>query len=346
MRRRGAHAAAPPSHFDPMNIGIAFDLKPEHRVHGDGPDDRFEEFDSAETVEAIVRVLEAQGHRASGYGSGRRFLERVLADPPDLVFNFAEGFGTRSREAQVPAVCEMLGIPITHSDPLTLAATLDKAMAKRIALSFGVPTPRFAVVDSAAHAEDLPLELPVIAKPLFEGSSMGIRKRSRATSVAAVRAEVERLLRDYEQPVLVEEFCPGVEMTVGVLGTGNGARVISAMEIAPKIDRVAEFVYSLEVKRNWEAEVEYFVPPRVAPGVVRAAEEVALAAHRALGCRDVSRIDVRLDARGEPRFLEANPLPGLNPVTGDIVILSERSGLPYAELVARIVSGARERHGI
>jgi D-alanine-D-alanine ligase len=329
-----------------MDIGIAFDLKPDHRSHGEGPDDRFEEFDSEETVQAIARVLESQGHRARALGSGRPFLERVLSDPPDLVFNFAEGIGTRSREAHVPAVCEMLGIPITHSDPLTLAVTLDKAMAKRLVASFGIPTPRFAVVDEPAQAEDLPLELPLIAKPLFEGSSMGIRKRSRVTSVPALRTEVERLIRDYREPVLVEEFCAGPELTVGVLGSGSGARVISAMEIAPKIDRVAEFVYSLEVKRNWEEEVEYFVPPRLESKTLREAEEVALAAHRALGCRDVSRVDVRLDARGRPRFLEANPLPGLNPVTGDLVILSERSGLPYADLIAQIVAGARERYGI
>jgi D-alanine-D-alanine ligase len=329
-----------------MDIGIAFDLKPDHRSNGEGPDDRFEEFDSEETVHAIARVLESQGHRARALGSGRPFLERVLTDPPDLVFNFAEGFGTRSREAQVPAVCEMLGLPITHSDPLTLSVTLDKAMAKRLVASHGIPTPRFAVVDAPAQAEDLPLEFPLIAKPLFEGSSMGIRKRSRATSIPALRAEVERLIRDYRQPVLVEEFCAGPELTVGVLGSGSGARVIAAMEIAPKIDRVAEFVYSLEVKRNWEAEVEYHVPPRLDPRTVREAEDVALAAHRALGCRDISRVDVRLDAHGRPRFLEANPLPGLNPVTGDLVILSERSGLPYAELIARIVAEARARYGI
>lgn len=329
-----------------MNIGIAFDLKSDHRVRGDGPDDRFEEFDSEDTVSAIAHVLEAQGHRTRRLGSGRRFIEAVLADPPELVFNFAEGFGSRSREAHVPAVCEMLGLPVTHSDPLTLAATLDKAMAKRLVAACGVPTPRFAVVDAPAQAEDLPLELPLIAKPLFEGSSMGIRKRSRAVSIPALRAEVERLIRDYRQPVLIEEFCAGPEFTVGILGTGGAARVIAAMEIAPKIDRPEHFVYSLEVKRNWEAEVEYHVPPRQSSEVVHAVEEVALAAHRALGCRDVSRVDVRLDAHGSPRFLEANPLPGLSPATGDIVILSERSGIRYADLIGRIVAQARARYGL
>lgn len=328
-----------------MDIGIAFDLKSDHLGDG-GPDDRFEEFDSESTVAAIVEVLIAQGHRPRPLGSGRRFLEDVLANPPELVFNFAEGFGTRSREAHVPAVCEMLSIPVTHSDPLTLAVTLDKAMAKRLVAACGVATPRFAVVETPAHAEDLPLQFPVIAKPLFEGSSMGIRRRSRAVDVAALRFEVERLLSDYDEPVLVEEFCPGPEFTVGVLGSGATARVIAVMEIAPKVDRPEQFVYSLEVKRNWESEVEYHVPPRHPRKLVHAVEQLALDAHRALGCRDVSRIDIRIDALGGPRFLEANPLPGLNPSTGDIVILSARSGLPYAELIGHIVAEARARYAI
>jgi D-alanine-D-alanine ligase len=270
----------------------------------------------------------------------------MLERPPQLVFNIAEGVGTRSREAHVPAVAEMLGVPITHSDPLTLAVALDKAMAKRVVMAAGVPTPRFAVVDRPAQALDLPLTFPLLPKPLFEGSSMGVRKTSRALDARALKEQVEWLLADYRQPVLVEEFCPGPEFTVGVLGTDSGARVIGVMEIAPKRMKPEEFVYSLEVKRNYQEEVEYRVPPPQPEALIRAAEDVALRAYRALGCRDVARVDLRTDAQGQPRFLEVNPLPGLNPVTGDLVILSERSGVPYVELINRIVDGARARSGL
>jgi D-alanine-D-alanine ligase len=268
-----------------------------------------------------------------------------MRSSPDLVFNIAEGFGTRSREAHVPAACEMLRIPYTHSDPLTLAVTLDKAMAKRLAASLGVATPRFAVVATAAEAASVRIGFPLIAKPLFEGSSKGIRRHSRVTDLRSLVREVERIQSDYAQPALVEEFCSGPEFTVGVLGGGANASVIGVMEIVPRLDKPEEFVYSLEVKRNWEAEVEYHVPPRRDAKTVRAVEEIALAAHRALGCRDVSRVDVRLDARGEARFLEVNPLPGLNPRTGDLCILAQRSGLPYLELIERIVEHARARQG-
>jgi D-alanine-D-alanine ligase len=332
-----------------MRIGIAYDLKSDHERASpatNAPDDRFEELDSRETVDAIAAALSARGHEPALLGGGRAFIERVLARPPELVFNIAEGVGTRSREAHVPSVCEMLGIPVTHSDPLTLAVTLDKAMAKRLVAAAGVATPRFAIVESREQAEDVALEFPLIAKPLFEGSSIGIRKSSRVTDFAALLREVERLLADYREPVLVEEFCCGAELTIGVLGNGIGARAIAAMEIAPKIMKRDEFVYSLEVKRNWREEVEYRVPPRVPATQVRESIDLALDAYRALGCRDVARVDVRMTARGEPRFLEINPLPGLNPTTGDIVILAERSGIAYEELIARIVEHARSRYGI
>ena len=115
-----------------MRIGIAYDLAPtDPALRLDGPDDRYEEFDKPETVGAIAEVIRGEGHKVVLLGDGRGFLHRVLADPPDFVFNIAEGEGVgRCREARVPAVLEMLGIPYSGSDPLTLAASLDKGAAK------------------------------------------------------------------------------------------------------------------------------------------------------------------------------------------------------------------------
>lgn len=326
-----------------MRIGIAFDLKSDQRARADGPDDLLEEYDSEETVEAIAAALREMGHEAVLVGGGRRFVEHVLRDPPDLVFTISEGSGTRSREAHVPAVCEMLGIPCTHSDPLTLAVTLDKAAAKKLVAADGVATPRFVVVEDVATASKLDFELPAIVKPNQEGSSMGVRLTSRVRTREELRREALRVVSDYGAPALVEEFVSGTEMTVGILGTGSSARVIGAMEIAPRTVAPEEFVYSLEVKRDWEAQVEYHVPPRVSTATLRAAEACALAAYRSLGCRDVGRVDVRLDAHGTPKFLEANPLPGMNPRTGDLCILSNRSGVTYIDLVRAIVTSACSR---
>lgn len=329
-----------------MRIGIAFDLRSDQTARAGGPDDLLEEYDSPETVEALASALGERGHAAVLLGGGRRFVERILADPPDLVFTIAEGAGTRSREAHVPAACEMLGVPCTHSDPLTLCVTLDKAAAKKLVAADGVATPRFTVVEDEAAAARLEFELPAIVKPNQEGSSMGVRLTSRVRTPEELRREARRVVHDYGEPALVEEFLSGTEMTIGILGNGSAARVVGAMEIAPRVARPDEFVYSLEVKRDWERQVEYYVPPRVPAVTLRAAEQCALAAYRSLGCRDVARIDVRLDAHGTPKFLEANPLPGMNPRTGDLCILAARSGLAYVDLVDGIVRSAlARRHG-
>lgn len=330
-----------------MRIGIAFDLKSDFGAQSGGPEDLYEEYDSEATVAAIEAALRDKGHSPVRLFGGRRFLERATAEKVDLVFNLAEGTGgTRSREAHVPAVCEILKLPHTHSDPLTLAVTLDKGLAKRIAASYGVPTPRFAVIDDARQVVDVELEFPVIAKPLFEGSSMGVRKSSRVLHKPGLHALCTQLLADYKEPVLVEEFCSGPEFTVGVRGNGLGATVLGVMEIVPRLMKPEEFVYSLEVKRNYETEVEYHAPPRRAAETVAAVAKTALGAYRALGCRDLARVDIRIGRDGEPKFLEVNPLPGINPVTGDIVILSRAMGIGYADLIDGVIEAARSRYGL
>ena len=330
-----------------MHIGIAFDLKADvAAVHGStGPDDSLEEYDSPETVDAIERALIGLGHHVSRLGGGRRFLAAVLASPPDLVFNFSEGYGSRAREAHVPAVCEMLGIPCTLSDPLTMAVALDKGMAKRIVAAAGVATPRFTVIETATDLDRVSLAYPLFAKPLFEGSSMGIRRHSRLASQADLHEHVGRLLADYGQPVLVEEYCSGPEFTVAIIGTGVGARVAGVMALVPTRVAAADFIYSLEVKRNvnWKDELQYVVPPDLPAGEVEAIGALARGAYQALGCRDIARIDVRMDGERIPRFIEANPLPGLVPGWSDLVIMWDRLGRSYDDLVATIVAEACQR---
>jgi D-alanine-D-alanine ligase len=309
-------------------------------------DDLLEEYDSEETVDSIASALRTAGHEPVKLGGGRRFLERVLEAPRaiDLVFNIAEGFGSRSREAHVPAVCEMLGIPYTHSDPLTLALSLDKAMAKRIAASHGVPTPPFVCVESLEDldAASLPA-FPSIAKPACEGSSMGIRNHSRCDSREELETQVAGLLASYSGPVIVEQFLTGVEVTVGIVGAGAQARTLGAMEIAPRNTAIESFIYSVEVKRAYRKEVEYHAPPRLPAAVTESVTRTALAAYRALGCRDVGRVDLRLNSDGVPCFLELNPLPGLHPVSGDLPILCGRMGVSYDTLIATIAEAAIQR---
>jgi D-alanine-D-alanine ligase len=330
-----------------MRIGITYDLKADLPLSADLPDDFQEEFDSPTTVEAVAEVLRGLGHEVDLLGDGRPLLERLLADPPEFVFNFAEGHGiARSREARVPAVLEMLGIPYSGSDPLTLAATLDKDCAKRLVASAGVAVPRGCVVlpgddlDSLRWAPSLPF--PAIVKPAWEGSSKGIRGKCVVDSPDEL-ADAAGILLAQRQPVLVEEFVPGEELTVGIVGN-DPPEVVGILRVLPR-QATERFVYSLEVKRDWRRLVSYECPARLPADWLGAVEEAALRAYRVLGCRDVSRVDLRL-RDGMPYFLEVNPLPGLNPETSDLVILARLAGWSYEKLIGSILNAALHRQGI
>ena len=335
-----------------MHIGIAFDLKPDSPAPAGAPDDLHEEFDSPVTIQAIAEALRQLGHTTIELGDGKPLLEALLKSPPDFVFNFAEGTGiSRNREARVPAVCEMLGIPYTGSDPLTLAVALDKDMTRRIVADAGVTIPIGFVLkpqlpydgdfhEFPALLSEHGLTCPVILKPTCEGSSKGIRNRCLIEKPGDFGPTVVELWKAYRQPVLVEEFIGGEEVTIGIIGN-DPPEIVGSMEIVP-LKKTANFVYSLEVKRDWEQLVRYECPPKLPVGVVRAIEEAALAAYEAVGCRDVARIDFRL-RDGVPYFIEVNPLPGLNPITSDLTLIGKAMNVSHAELVKRIFEAAVKR---
>ena len=327
-----------------MRVGLSYNVKP-----ADPPDhlpvDAFEEYDSEATVGHICDALTALGHEVVRLGAGPGIVDRLRERRPDIVFNIAEGEGGRCREAHVPALLELLGIPYVGSDPLTLSVTLDKPVAKRLVASEGFATPRFRTFRSAGDAADIDLDCPVIVKPAFEGSSKGVRLASRAGTVAEAVKMIGFVTDTYRQEALVEEFVPGAEVTVGLIGNGT-LRVVGIMEIVPIGMKREDFVYSLEVKRDWEKQVEYRCPPNLPPATLAEIERCARGIYRALGCRDFSRIDFRLDRAGVPQFLECNPLPGLSPGYGDLPIMAERMGMPYLDLVGSILSHALDRLGV
>jgi D-alanine-D-alanine ligase len=328
-----------------VRIGLACNVKPAE-LPGHLPEDAFEEFDSPDAVAQIRDAIASFGHDVTVLAAGPGLVDALREARPDFVFNLAEGTGGRCREAHVPALLELLGIPYAGSDPLTLCVTLDKPVAKRLAASGGFPTPAFAVCrDAEDDSEALP-PLPVIVKPAFEGSSKGVRLASRATTDAAVREMVRFVTEGYGQEAIVEAFVAGPEVTVGIVGNGRGARVLGMMEIVPKTMPNETFVYSLEVKRDWKNQVAYRVPPALPAAVLDALSRCALGIYRLLGCRDFARLDFRVDREGVPQFIECNPLPGLCPGYGDLPIMAEAVGISHRALVGEILGCALARHGM
>ncbi len=326
-----------------VKIALLHNPRPESAPDGH-PDDAFVEYDSIDTIDSVANALRALGVAVEAVHADRRLPWRLDEGRYDFAFNMAEGEGRRCREAVPAAVCELLGMPYTGSDAVTLGIALDKALARRV-VSPEVPVARAVLVNGHIDAAALrALHYPVIAKPNDEGSSKGIRGNPLAHDVGEALRCCRSLHARYSCPVLVEEFVPGAEVTVAIIGNGAGAHVLGMMEIAPASGEWP-FVYSLEVKHDWRRAVRYHVPPRLDAPLCRTLESLALAAYRLLGCRDIARIDFRLDAAGEPRFIECNPLPGLDPDNSDIVMLS-RSLLSYEALVQGILLEAAERTGV
>lgn len=322
-----------------MRIGFTYDLHDEYPALGYAEDEAAE-CESPETVRAIADTLGSLGHDTDCIGHVRNLAVRLVrGDRWDLVFNMAEGVNGPGREAQVPALLEAYDVPYTFSDPLTLSLALHKAMAKRVVRDAGVPTPAFVVIEQLTDVHDVELAFPLFAKPVAEGSSKGVSRASIAGTPDALVAVCRTLLENYRQPVLVEQFLPGREFTVGVIGTGRSAVSLGAMEIHLG-EQAEQSVYSRHNKVAWEDRVSYSLVERP---MLDEAVTVALAAWRALGCRDGGRVDVRCDAHGAVNFLEVNTLPGLDPTTGDLVVLCGLNGISYRELIATIVAQACER---
>jgi D-alanine-D-alanine ligase len=328
-----------------MRIGLAYDLK-EAFVSGQGqPEDALEEYDSAETVEALKRAIEVKGHSVVKLGGGRDFLGSLLKEKIDFVFNISEGRGNyRGREAQVPSVLEMLDIPYSGADPQCLSICLDKHLTKKLVSLEGIPTPRWATINRSQLASTnwRSFPYPAFVKPVWEGSSKGIRLNSLVRDPQQMKTVVSGLLQNYEQPVLVEEFIPGEEVTVGMVGNAL-PEAIGIMRVVPR-KKDDDFVYSLEVKRDYENLVDYECPAQLENETLQEIKQYSLKAFQSLGCRDFARIDFRIKPDGGAYFLEINPLAGLNPKSSDLIIMAGLVGISYNQLIGSILDSAIKRY--
>lgn len=313
----------------------------------------YAEWDSRETIEAVKLALE-EVHNVTMVEADTDAYTTLRDTRPDIVFNIAEGLHGVSREAQIPAMLEFLQIPYTGSDPLTLATCLDKSRCKEVLAYYHIASPKFSVIGRRADIDKVHLKYPCIVKPVHEGSSKGIANSSMVNSAIDLEREVVRVLEQYHQPALVEEFLPGREFTVAMLGNGNDVQILPIIEI--KFDSLPAGVnpiYSYEAKWVWdtkEAPLDiYECPASISPNLKTVIETMCKRAYTILRCRDWCRIDLRLDLKGEPHIIELNPLPGILPDPRDNSCFpkaARAANLTYNKMLQTVLYHAAMRYGL
>ena len=332
-----------------MHVGFCFNRKRE--TDDSVAPDFYAECDDEETIEAVLSALSGR-HRVTSIEADEEAFEKFRRIRPDIVFNMAEGLYGESRESQIPAMLEMLRIPYTGSDPLVLAICLDKATTKEVLSYHGIPNSPFAVIRNLKSKAAVP-PLPLIVKPLSEGSSKGVTNAALVRTREALREQIEFVLTQYHQPALVERFLPGREFTVALLGNANEIRILPIVEIQfQELPAHINPIYSFEAKWIWdtvEKPLEIFAcPAKISPALRKRIEQVCRAAFSALRVRDWCRIDVRLDEKGVPHILELNPLPGILPdpdANSCFPKAARTAGISYDALVNQVLDIACRRVG-
>ncbi len=339
-----------------MRIGYTYNMKKgDAEESPDPPGSTAEaqaEWDDAETIQAVIDAL-SEHHEVIPIDAAEQPYEILRDTRPDIVFNMAEGSSGACREGQIPAILEYLNIPYTASDPLTLNICLDKARAKEILAFHGLPTARFRVVSTKNFSFNS-LHYPLIVKPLFEGSSIGIRNDSLVRTRQEMRERVSWLIDSYREPALVEEFLSGREFTVAILGNGQESRVLPIVEIKfGSLPKGVNPIYSYEAKWIWDDcchPLDIFeCPARLTPELKTEIERICLEAYRVLRCRDWCRIDVRLDGAGRPHIIELNPLPGILPRPENNSCFpkaARAAGMSYSQLINAVLDIACRRYGM
>ncbi|HEY7724108.1 MAG TPA: ATP-grasp domain-containing protein [Anaeromyxobacteraceae bacterium] len=330
-----------PRRAERLQVGFTFNVKRVTPGPGGEQDDEAE-YDPPETLQAIREAIAGHGHEVVDLEATPDLPLLLASTPVDVVFNIAEGFKGRSRESQVPALLELLDIPYTGSDPAALSVSLDKALAKRMVRTHGVLTPDYLLLHTGRERLPREVQFPLLVKPVAEGTSKGVTKRSVVRDEGEMREVAREIIAKYRQPALVESYVAGREFTVGLLGERR-PRVLPVMEVVFLDPSDPTPIYSFEMKQEASDKIRYQVPARLAPRELDRIERAARECFAALGCRDVARVDFRMDPEGRLWFIEANPLPGLTPGWSDLVLIAEAAGIAYRDLIGEILSFAIRR---
>jgi D-alanine-D-alanine ligase len=247
-------------------------------------------------------------------------------------------------EAGVASLLDLMRIPYTGNCPLTLAAAQDKAFAKQLLQGGGLPVARWAVLRSADDPLPPGLAPPLFVKTRFEDASHGISTRNVCLTTDEARRCAAELILAWRQDCLVEEFLPGREFNIGVLLEGEVLPLAEiGYQLAPGLPRIVTYEAKWVAGSADDLGTPVKCPAEnVAGDLAARLRDLAGQAYRALGCRDYARVDVRLDAAGEPCILEVNPNPDISPDAG-LARAAGRGGIEYDQLIVRIAHAALRR---
>lgn len=325
-----------------MKVALTYDLQ-DHYLQQGYSKEEVAEFDKQDTVDTLAVTIEKAGdYKVEKIGSLKQLITKLSKGYTcDLVFNIAEGMYGLGRESAIPCILEAYQIPYTFSDPSVLAICLHKGITKKLLKQFAIHTADFEVIHSIDELSKVKLPFPLFAKPVAEGTGKGISYKSIINSHKELTNLTSNLLTKFSQPVLVETYLPGREFTVGIIGTGDQASTIGVMELSFK-DNNCNGIYCHETKTiNYNEKVTYSLLED--DDLADRISTMCLEAWKKLNCRDAGRIDVKLDSMNEPTIIEINPLAGLHPEDGDLVILSKLKGISYQELITNILDSAITR---
>jgi len=319
-----------------MIVGLTYDLRSWYIDRGYSMDETAE-FDKQETVDALENSLKLMGHQTEPIGNVFQLVDALAAGKKwDIVFNIAEGLYGDGRESVVPAILDQYKIPYVFSGPVIMGLSLNKNLAKLVVAAAGVPVSPGLLITELKDLEKCTLNYPLFVKPVSEGTGKGITDKSLVNTVEELEKMVRWILSEFHQPALIEEYLPGREFTVGVVGYGNEAQVIGGMEVMT----INNLPYSVEVKENYQ---NYCTYKPLDADITDECKSVALRAWKALDAVDAGRIDLKADRYGNICFIEANPLAGLNPVHSDLPILARMYGIEYQTLLEMIMKAAIKR---
>ncbi|MCX5709432.1 MAG: ATP-grasp domain-containing protein [Candidatus Omnitrophica bacterium] len=329
-----------------MKVALTYNLK---KKDENKPADYFSECDSEQTINAIMGALEKRGHVVEAVDMGRPDLVSFFRKSQvDMVFNIAEGERGKFRESQMPAILDYLDIPYTGSKAFSLALAMNKTTTKKILKAENIPTPDFQLFSKGDEELSAELKFPLIVKPNCEGSAKGINKSNVVRNKEELYTKVREIIDLYRQEALVEEFIEGRELTVGILENGK-VEILPVLEIDfSNCKDSGEYFYSWRMKefqgnRELGLVPTFHCPARLDKATEARVKEVALKTHRAVGCLDISRTDIRLDKFNVPYVLEINPLPGLDPKESNFPLMAYAAGMNYEDLIEAILLSAHER---